>query len=41
MYLFSAAEDFLAGTLSGIVTTIIGHPFDTIKVQKILDPIFF
>lgn len=29
----SPLEDFLAGTWSGIVTTVIGHPFDTVKLR--------
>ena len=29
----SALEDFIAGSFSGIVTTLVGHPFDTVKVR--------
>ena len=25
-------HDFIAGTISGIIQTFIGHPFDTLKV---------
>jgi len=29
----TAVEDFLAGSYAGFITTLVGHPFDTIKVR--------
>jgi len=29
----SAVKDVLAGTVGGICTVVVGHPFDTIKVR--------
>jgi len=29
----SFAKDLIAGTLAGVVSTVFGHPFDTIKTR--------
>ena len=29
----SAFQDFVAGTMAGVALTLVGHPFDTVKVR--------
>eukprot|EP00475_Leptophrys_vorax_P026185 TRINITY_DN3679_c0_g1_i1.p1 TRINITY_DN3679_c0_g1~~TRINITY_DN3679_c0_g1_i1.p1 ORF type:complete len:517 (-),score=126.87 TRINITY_DN3679_c0_g1_i1:697-2247(-) len=37
----SAIHDFLAGTVAGVILTLVGHPFDTVKVRLQTSTVFF